>query len=77
MYVFSALFCVYIIALFFSLQDILVSQPKAHFILLTNFFTLGYPMSQDVVFDDGPRVVFLSGNLKSLLDSVRYYSSYS
>ncbi|KAK3163550.1 hypothetical protein QOZ80_1AG0005140 [Eleusine coracana subsp. coracana] len=31
----------------------------------------GYPMSQDVVFDDGPRVEFLSEHLKSLLDSVR------
>ncbi|KAL6849894.1 hypothetical protein ACP4OV_020521 [Aristida adscensionis] len=31
----------------------------------------GYPMSQDVIFDDGPRVEFLSENIRSLLDSVR------
>jgi hypothetical protein len=32
-------------------------------------------MSQDVVFDDSPRVEFLSEHLESLLDSVRYSSS--
>ncbi|CAL4977027.1 unnamed protein product [Urochloa decumbens] len=31
----------------------------------------GYPMNQDVVFDDGPRVQFLSEHLRSLADSVR------
>ncbi|TVU22453.1 hypothetical protein EJB05_32150, partial [Eragrostis curvula] len=31
----------------------------------------GYPMSQDVVFDDGPRVEFLSEHLEGLLYSVR------
>ncbi|KAL6849895.1 hypothetical protein ACP4OV_020522 [Aristida adscensionis] len=31
----------------------------------------GFPMSQDVIFDDGPRVVFLSEHLRSLLNSVR------
>ncbi|XP_024314915.1 beta-glucosidase 10 [Brachypodium distachyon] len=31
----------------------------------------GYPMHQDVVFDDGPRVEFLSENLRSLLTAVR------
>ncbi|KAL6627634.1 hypothetical protein ACP70R_031360 [Stipagrostis hirtigluma subsp. patula] len=31
----------------------------------------GYPMSQDVVFDDGPRLKFLSEHLGSLLDSIR------
>ncbi|PAN31556.1 hypothetical protein PAHAL_5G427500 [Panicum hallii] len=31
----------------------------------------GYPMNQDVVFDDGPRVEFLSEHLTSLADSVR------
>ncbi|KAF8724101.1 hypothetical protein HU200_021114 [Digitaria exilis] len=31
----------------------------------------GYAMKQDVVFDDGPRVEFLSEHLRSLADSVR------
>ncbi|CAO2180408.1 unnamed protein product [Urochloa humidicola] len=31
----------------------------------------GYPMNQDVVFDDGPRVEFLSEHLRSLADSIR------
>jgi hypothetical protein len=31
-------------------------------------------MSQDVVFDDSPRVEFLSEHLESLLGSVRYSS---
>ncbi|KAF7029161.1 hypothetical protein CFC21_040975 [Triticum aestivum] len=31
----------------------------------------GYPMHQDVVFDDGPRVEFLSEHLKNLLIAVR------
>ncbi|XP_024314904.1 cyanidin 3-O-glucoside 7-O-glucosyltransferase (acyl-glucose) isoform X4 [Brachypodium distachyon] len=31
----------------------------------------GYPMHQDVVFDDGPRVEFLSTHLRSLLVAVR------
>ncbi|RCV24089.1 hypothetical protein SETIT_5G056800v2 [Setaria italica] len=31
----------------------------------------GYPMNHDVVFDDGPRVEFLSEHLRSLADSVR------
>ncbi|OEL23083.1 Beta-glucosidase 11 [Dichanthelium oligosanthes] len=31
----------------------------------------GYPMTQDVEFDDGPRVEFLSEHLRNLVDSVR------
>ena len=30
-------------------------------------------MNQGVIFDDGPRVEFLSEHLTSLADSVRYY----
>ena len=43
------------------------------FTWLTKYLILGYPMNQDVIFDDGPRVEFLSEHLTSLADSVRYY----
>jgi hypothetical protein len=42
------------------------------FTSLTKYFILGYLMNHDVVFDDGPRVQFLSEHLRSLADAVRY-----